>query len=448
MELHRAPLRKELPTLSFPFLRELPAPAGWRCYLLEDTSTTLVVCQLLFPVGSIHAEQPGLARLTLRSLLRGTRRLRAEEFHTRLEAYGATLQISVGREWSSVSCVCLHSVWGEVSRLIQELLAEPALSPEEVLRERQRQVAALLEWCQEPESLARYALFQLWAPGHPYSIPVLGSLPALLELTAEECHRWFESTFRQAVPRFLLMGGMVTEDEVRRWVEQLGGVFAGGGFTPSFPPLPQWEGRRVAVIAKESAVQSALALGLPAPTPAEEAYAAAYTTAAYLGGHFLSRLNRRLREQEGLTYGVSALTRAFRTGGLVLVEGSFALDRAGEVCASILEELEQLRDSCIPVDELQRVVRVIYGSFLRGLVTVQGALGLYATLLIHGLPSDFLQHFLERLRHLQPEELLAVQRHYFAPDRAIIAVSGETEQLSSQLASFGKLYHIPSACDG
>ncbi|MEN3026860.1 MAG: pitrilysin family protein [Chlorobiota bacterium] len=446
MDSRKAPLRQELPSPSFPSLRELPAPAGWRCYVLRDDSTDIVACQLLFPVGSVHARQPGLAHLTLRSLLRGTQRLPAEFFHEQLEALGASVGVNVGLEWSSLSCTCLRSVWPKVSELVEQMLVEPALSSEEILRERQRQIATLLEWCQDPEALAQYALFQLWTPRHPYSVPTLGLLPALQQLTPERVREWFATAFQRATPRLLLLGGAVTEEEAVRWLERLSGALPLGNCAPDSVPSPQWRGGVVGVIDKEAAVQGALVLGLPAPQLTAPDYVAAYAVTMALGGHFLSRLNRQLREHDGLTYGVSASLHSFRQCGLALIEGAFALEQIGRACGRIREELDQLQHAPISLDELQRVVRVVYGAVLRQLATLHGALGLYAKFLVQGLSPSFPQGFLERLRSLQPEELLPVQRQYFNPRHTIVAASGRSEQLAKQLADFGEVHFVHSAC--
>jgi len=387
-----------------------------------------------------------LTWLTLRSLLRGTKHQRAEEFHCRLEATGATLEVAIQQDFSVVRCLCLRTVLSEVFPLVLEMLAEPAFLEEEVSRERQRQEVALEEQCQEVEALARFAFFTLAAAGHPYSQPRLGKRSVLPHLTADACRRWYEVMCR-AVPRIVLIGGDLRAEEALQWLERLQGAFPAEGVESTLPPLAgQWQ-RRVALAAKPGALQSALTFGLPAPRAGQEAYPAAYLIAASLGGYFLARLNRRLREYEGMTYGVSAVLLSLRAGGLTLIETSLATEQLGHACARVLDELEWLQHNPLPQEEFQRVLRVVYGATLRQTVTLDGILGLYSSALVHGLASQYPQHFLEALRRLTPEELLAVQRDFFRPELVLIAAAGDPEEVAPQLAGFGRVETVPSPCE-
>jgi len=444
-KLHKAPLRTELPRVDFPPLYELSAPQGWRWAVLPEEDAPVVVWHLVLPVGNAVAPRAGLTRLSLRSLLRGTRRLGAEELHERLEATGARLDISVGQDFSVVHCLCLPVVAEHVFALLEEILAEPAFASEEVERERQRQEAAAREWCQDPEALARYAFFRALDPEHPYGQPLLGTPASLAQLTAQECRRWYEQVCR-AAPRLCLVGGAVSERQAQQWMERLAQLFPSESCSMLPPALPrQWQ-RRIGLVEKPAAVQSCLTIGLPAPSPQEVDYTAASLLTTLVGGYFLSRLNRRLREHEGMTYGVSAVLSPFRAGSMVLIEGAFGMEWSERACAIVLEELERLRQEKVPQEEMQRVVRVLYGSLLRQTVTVEGLLGFYTALLVHELPVDFPQRFLAELRGLTAAELFPVQQRLFRPEQAVIGVSGEPDKLLPQLSPLGPVEVIERPC--
>jgi|GEM_PF-1162118 len=446
MELQKAPIREDFPEIVIPPLREVSGAAGWRLYTMPDPTVPLVVVRLLFPVGSAHAPQPGLARLTMRGILRGSRHRSAEQFHRQLERYGAIVDVGVTKEISWLSCTCLSSVVEEVRELVVEMVAEAELSEEEIRREQQRQRAALLEWCQEPESLASYALLSAIAPQHPYRYPELGTLPTLLSLTAQDCHRWY-GILQRTAPRLLLFGGALSEAMIDRWLHRLCPAFPTEIVqAPTIPPFPQeWE-RKVVLIAKPNAVQSTVVMALPAPSLGDQDYAAAYLVTTLLGGYFLSRLNRRLREHEGLTYGVGASLVATRTGGLLLISGSFDTARVGHACALIIQEIERLRDELLPLEEVQRVVRVISGGLLRQMVTLKGVLGFYAPYLAAGFSADFPSVLFARLRSLGPEALLPVQHRLCRLEHLAIAASGPVEALLPQMASLGPVEQIEPPC--
>lgn len=444
--MYPAPLQQTPPEVSFPLLECLPAPQGWQVYRVPDRTVPLVVVQLLLPVGSAHGPRPGIAQLTMRGLLRGTRRLSAEEFHRRLERYGAVVSVRVGRDSSVVSCMCLSAALKEVGELLVEMLAEPALLEGELQREQKRQYAAALEWCQEPESLAEYALFSTIAPEHPYRCAPVGTPSTVMALAAEECRQWY-ATVQRVRPRLLLVGGAIESEEIEGWVEHLHALLPADTVPVSaLPELPSEWGYRVALIHKPGAVHSSVALTLPAPSLGEETYPSTYLLTTLLGGYFLSRLNRRLREQEGLSYGVGATVVTLRAGSLILITGSFDTAQVGYACTLIFQELERLGSEPVTREELQRGLRVVSGALLRQMVTLEGVVGFSGAFLVHGLDPDFPAQLFARLRSATPEEVWPVQHHLFRVERAALAISGPIEELRSQMASYGPLEEVEPPC--
>lgn len=445
-ELYTAPLQKTLPEVTFPSLQPISAPSGWQLYVLTDTTVPLVVLQLLLPVGSAHAPQPGLTQLTMRGLLCGTHRLSADEFHRRLERHGAMVSLRVGRDSCALACVCLSSALPEVGELLREMLAEPALADEELQREQQRQYAALLEWCQEPDALAEYALFSALAPEHPYRYLPLGAPSVVATLTAEECRQWYATLLRFR-PRLCLVGGAVEVESIVQWLDRLHCCLPAA--TESVPALPQlpsrWE-HTVALIHKPGAVQSAVAMALPAPSLTEEGYAEALLLTMLLGGYFLSRLNRRLREQEGLSYGVGATMAPLRAGALILITGAFDTPQVGRACQIILQEVERLGTEPLEQEELQRGLRVVSGALLRQMVTLEGVLSFYGGFLVQGVSPEFPVQLFARLRTLTPEAVWPVQQRLFRAERVALALSGPIEELRYQVASLGRVVEIAPPC--
>jgi predicted Zn-dependent peptidase len=335
----------------------------------------------------------------------------------------------------------------EVLALVLEMLCEPDLAEEEIAREKQRQEAALREWCQAPEALAYYAMLHALAPGHPYAVPVLGTASALAQLTAEECRRWYD-TVRRALPRVMLIGGAITEDDARRWLERFHEGFPEGETASVvLPQLPRDTEPTVVIAPKAAAVQSTLVLGLPAPMPWEDAYAATFVVTAVLGGHFLSRLNRRLREHEGMTYGISAALRIRRAGAFVRIESAVDTEQVARAYRLVAEELQRLQHELIAAEELQRVVRILYGWLLRQMVTPAGVLDFYAAPLLLGLPVEFPHQLFERIRRIQPEELYPVQQRYFRPERLVVGVSGDAERLRQYLAWLAEPRVVSLPCE-
>ncbi len=155
-------------------------------------------------------------------------------------------------------------------------------------------------------------------------------------ITRDELQRFWSEHY---APRnaALFLAGDLTESEARRLAEKdFGGWTASGGATTApIPQAPAAPARRVVIVDKPGAPQTALiafGLGVPRSTPD---YPAINVMNSILGGLFSSRINMNLREKNGFTYGAFSEFLFDRGGGPFLAGAQVRTDvtgPAGESC--------------------------------------------------------------------------------------------------------------------
>ena len=112
-----------------------------------------------------------------------------------------------------------------------------------------------------------------------------------------------------------------------------------------------------------------------------------------LGGGFTSRLNQKLREQLGITYGIAP----GRTGGSRAVRSrSRARSSRAETAHGLTETIKIVDDLAatdVPAAELdkskQNLIRALPAQFETNAATA----GAFAELALHGLPDDWYAHY-------------------------------------------------------
>ncbi len=435
-------LQQRLPAVRLPRLEFLGDFGGWKGFVLPDPGNPLCAVELVFPVGWAAAPEDGVALLTARLLLRGTRRRTASQFHRELEGLGAELHVQVQRQYTRLGAVCLHEVFPAVWELLRECILEPALEESEFERERQRQRAGLLQWLQEPESLVHYGFWQCLAPGHPYAGLRWGQPQRLQELTVEECRQWYER-LRRTVPAYAFCTGGLPVERFAAAVEELALATPPQlSPPPEFPTVHAPQERVLGIVPKEEAAQSVLLIGQLLPGALDPDFPALYLVGMVLGGHFLARLNRLLRERFGMTYGIGSRVKLLPEQALLQVEGALDTARLRAGLGQILQEFERLAEEPIPGEELARAVRVLHGALLRQSATPISALGLLSGAVLARLPADYYEQLLQRVQQLEPEELLPVQQRWVSAQHLVIAVCGEPDAVAAQLEGLGQVCQV------
>jgi len=435
-------LQQKLPSVRLPRLEFLGNFGGWNGFVLPDPGNPLCVVELVFPVGWAAAPEDGVALLTARLLLRGTRRRTASQFHRELEGLGAELHVRVQRQYTRLGAVCLHEVFPAVWELLRECILEPALEESEFERERQRQRAGLLQWLREPESLVHYGFWQCLAPGHPYAGLRWGRPEALQRLTVVECRQWYER-LRRTAPAYAFCAGGLPAEHFAAAVEELARAMPPQNSPPpEFPPVRAPQERVLGIVPKEEAAQSVLLIGQLLPGALEPDFPALYLVGMVLGGHFLARLNRLLRERFGMTYGIGSRVKLLPDQTLLQVEGALDTARLRAGLEQILQEFERLGQEPISGEELARALRVLHGALLRQSATPISALGLLSGAVLARLPADYYEQLLQRVQQLEPEELFEVQRRWMSTQHLVVAVCGEPDAVAAQLEGLGRMCRI------
>src|SRR5262249_39490464 len=97
--------------------------------------------------------------------------------------------------------------------------------------------------------------------------------------------------------------------------------------------------------------QTYFSLGIPAPSYTHADRYAFHVLTNLLGGGCSSRLFRQLREERGLVYSIAAEYHAYRDAGLLVCEGSTAVENPLPVLGITLTALWRLAAGVEPIDE-------------------------------------------------------------------------------------------------
>ena len=233
----------------------------------------------------------------------------------------------------------------------------------------------------------------IYAPTSPYHRPAGGTRETVERLEAETLRRaWLRGL--DPARATLIVGGDLAGQDVPAIVERLFGSWASGPGTvePASPDRghrPRRSGRLVRVIHRPGSVQTEIRIGhrgLPRRIPD---FHAVSVMSAILGGLFNSRLNMKLREEKGYTYGAGAGFDMRRGAGPFAARAAVNTEVTVPAIVDTLAELTRMRDDdghatpSWPPRGTSSSACSRCGS--RPPAAVVGALG---GLVVHGLPVE------------------------------------------------------------
>jgi len=430
----RLPERGPPPELRLPAQRHFALSNGLRVRLVEYGRLPIVALQLVVDGGGRHdpEDRPGLASLTADMMNEGTRTRSATRISDEVGFIGGTLNATAAFDSATLTGASLTRHLPKLAELFADVAMNPSFPEADFRRVQDERVVSLLQQRDQPHAVAAKAFAEVFWGKHPYGHWLAGTEGSVRKMTPGELGAFHARRWTPAGAELVVVGD-VKEADLRALLEPTLGRWGAGqpGSAPGAEP-PRGEARTV-VIEKSGAPQAQLQLGMPGIPRSSPDHAAAEVVFQVLGGGTASRLFRNIREAKGYTYGIGARADARRLGGSSVLAGSVKADRTGEAIRDILEELRRLREEPVPIEELEDAKAAIVLGLPAGFATAGGIAGHLAELVVHGLPDDHWNRYVDQVRATTAEDVRRVAGRILDPSRVTLVVVGDPGVVRPQL---------------
>ncbi len=371
-------------------------------------------------------------------MMRGTRQLSRQELKDALDKNRA--RVSAGGEPGELtfSIETRRENLPEVLMLLKQILREPTLPEDELEIIRNAQITGLGQQQTDPQALAMIALMRRvnpYPPGHPrYVSTIEESIEQWQALTVGNVSELYQDYLGATHGELAIVGDfdpaeiqLVIEDMLDDWTS-----------SQAYAHIPH-KGR-VELTAKQDTIETPdkenavyfAATVFPISDGSED-YAPLMIGNYVLGSSGLSsRLGDRVRQKEGLSYGVGSMLRAQslddRTTMMIYAITNPA--NMEKVITAIREEVAKLLADGITAEELADAKK---GFIERQIVerSDDGKLaGILAGTLHADRSMDYYAELEEQIRKLTVEQVNEALRKYVDPNRIALVIAGDFAKLA------------------
>lgn len=417
---------------------------GLSLLVVDLPGRPLVSASLILPNGAVdeRAAEAGATVLAARAMSEGTERYDAIGLVEAAERLGASLHAEAGWDATSTGVDVPAARLEPALELLAEMTAHPTFPAAEVDRLRDERLNDLLQARADPRRRAEEAFVEtIYTPDSPYHRPSGGTRETVERLDSRRVRAAWARGFDPARAT-LVVGGDLTGLDVPRIVERLfGGWVAEPSATTSdsIVAKPAVRSRLVRVIHRPGAVQTEIRIGHPGLPRRIPDFHALSVMSAILGGLFNSRLNMKLREEKGYTYGASAGFDLRRAAGPFAARAAVNTEATVPAIAEFLAELERIASEPVTADELRAARDFLVGVFPLRFETPGAVVGALASLVVHELGEDELARFRPAIEAVTIEEVAKAARDHIELKRAAIVLVGDADAFGADLeaAAFG-----------
>ncbi|MBI4265149.1 MAG: insulinase family protein [Acidobacteria bacterium] len=433
------------PPFTFPLVVRHTLPNGLRVQTVEhpDVPVVTFVMQIEGGAGADPRGREGLAALTADMVDEGTGGLSAIEVSEALERIGAVYDVDVGADATVFTLTTLSRFAARGAALLADMLVRPTLSEADFDRVRQLRLDRLRQLKDLPPAVAERAFLRLVYGDHPYGHLPIGSDSALRAASLSDVAAFHGATFRPDRATLVAAGALLHEELFRIAEAEFGSWAAIAAALGAGPPaaadlVPEHAAPRLAIVPREAAAQSELRIGQLATRRNTPDYHALLVMNAVLGGQFVSRINLKLREEKGYTYGARTGFDWRRGVTPFSQQASVHTAATAEAVREALQELGAIREVRPPSNgEMALAKASLTRGYPRNFETAQQVARSVAQLALYDLPATYFEEFVPRVSAVETADVTRVAARYLDPARVTTLVVGDHGTIADSMDALG-----------
>jgi predicted Zn-dependent peptidase len=415
--------------------------SGGRVITCHLPGKPLAVLELVADAGAVTepAGKEGVAEIVVRALSEGAGEHDAYGFAVAGERLGATWRAHT--DWDSFRCgfeVPVGDLVG-TAELLAASVREPRLDEASLLRVRDERVDEIRLDLSQPGPRAGAAFAAaVWAPDSRYAVPDGGTAETVAALAPDDVRDFHGTRLRPDAVTLVIVGDLdaVDADAAARAV--FDGWSGTGTDTPApQPPVPRSTGARVVLVDRPGSVQSMLYAGHDGPNRRTPDYVPMTTMALVLGGMFNSRLNYRLREDKGYSYGAFGGFDARRDAGIFVARSAVQTEVTAPALVAAVAEIRTMHETGSTDAELEQARSYRAGVFPINFAGPGAVASGLADLVVHDFPDDHYDRLRQDVLDVRLDAVNAAAAQRLRPDDLVSVVVGDASAVADELRAAG-----------
>jgi zinc protease len=397
-------------------------PNGLTIIVQEDRSAPVASVQAWCGTGSIDENAhlgAGLSHILEHMLFKGTKRHPANALAQKIQDVGGYINAYTSFDRTVFWIDVPKDGTGVALEVLADAMMNSTLPAAEYAKEQEvirREFAMGLD---DPDRMAGQLLFATAFQRHPYRLPVIGLIDVYNQLTRDQVMEYYQARYVPNNLTFVVVGD-VDADAVYRQLGDFFKDYPAKSLQPVFIPAePPQLGRRV--VHQDFVTElSRFSLAWHIPEITHPDVPALDLLSTILGDGRSSRLYRRVREETGLAYGVSAFSYTPGDPGLLGIDATVEPGNRDAAQELILTIIEEIKETGVTDDELAKAKKISLSHHLGSLTTMRGQGSDLGSNWFLTRNLNFTRDYLAAVQKLTPEDVRRVTSKYLTDDNLTI----------------------------
>src|ERR1700751_1889772 len=374
-DLNAAP-PKDAPVITFPAstAQKWTLPNGLTIIVQEDRSAPVASVQAWCATGSVYEDEhigAGLSHILEHMLFKGTKARSTNSIAQKMQDVGGYINAYTSFDRTVFWIDVPKDGVATALDVLADAMMNSTLPPQEYQKEQEVIRREFAMGMDDPDRVAGLLLFATAYQRHPYHFPVIGELEIYTQLTQQQVMQYYKTRYVPNNLTFVVVGD-VDAEKVRQQIAELFKTYPEKSLKPLFIPTePPQLGRRE--VNQEFATElTHLSMAWHIPELTNPDVPALDLLSTVLGDGRSSRLYRRVREEAGLAFSVSAFSYTPGDPGLFGIDATVDPKKRESAEQLALRIVNEVKSAGVTADELEKAKKITLSHHLGALTTMRG----------------------------------------------------------------------------
>src|SRR5216110_2099813 len=397
-------------------------PNGLTIVVQEDHSAPVASVQAWCATGSIDEDEhlgAGLSHILEHMLFKGTKTRSTNVIAQKIQDVGGYINAYTSFDRTVFWIDVPKDGIATALDVLADAMMNSTLPPEEYQKEQEvirREFAMGLD---DPDRVVGLRLFTTAYQRHPYRFPVIGDIEIYNQLTQDQVMQYYKTRYVPNNLTFVVVGD-VDAAKVRQQLTEFFKAYPEKSLKPVFiPEEPPQLGRRD--VHQEFATElTHLSLAWHIPEVTNPDVPALDLLSTILGDGRSSRLYRRVREEAGLAFSISAFSYTPGDPGLFGIDATVdpkKRDASEQLALHIVDEVKQ---TGVTSEELEKAKKITLSHHLGALTTMRGQASDIGSNWLLTRDLNFSRHYLDAVQKVTLDDIKRVAATYLTENNLTV----------------------------
>jgi zinc protease len=411
-------------------------PDGLTVIVKEDRSAPVASVQAWCATGSINEDErlgAGLSHILEHMLFKGTKTQSNSAIAQKVQDVGGYINAYTSFDrtvfWIDVPKAGVSTALDVLS----DAMMNSTLPPDEYAKEQEVIRREFAMGFDDPDRMAGQLLFATAYQRHPYRLPVIGQLEIYNQLTQEQVMQYYKSRYVPNNLTFVVVGD-VDAEKIRQQLADFFKAYPEKSVKPIYiPEEPPQLGRREAHQEFPTEL-TRLSLAWHVPEVTHPDVPALDLLSSILGEGRSSRLYRRVRDEAGLAYSVSAFSYTPGDPGLFGLDATVEPGKREATQERMLQIIAEVKQAGVTAEELTKAKKMSLSHHLGSLTTMRGQASDIGSNWLLTRNLNFSRDYLDAVQKVTLDDIKRVAAKYLTNDKLTVVSLNPKGSLAAKAA--------------